>query len=169
MTRTIWILTIAAAFVAGTIATGSIAFADDDNEFTANLSGASEVPPVATDTTGKAEFKASDDKLKFKLKIKKGVGIFAGPGAHIHCGAEGMNGGIVAFLAGGVAVGLEGKIKVEGTLTDANVNGAVGCGSTISELVDSMRAGNTYVNVHSSANVFGEIRGQIHSDGDDND
>ena len=39
----------------------------------------------------------------------------------------------------------------------------------IAELVDSMEAGDTYVNVHSIANPGGEIRGQISNNTDDDD
>ena len=135
-----------------------------DRNFKADLSGSEEVPTaVVTETTGKATFHANRDltELRFKLQIDNGVGILAVAGAHIHCGAAGTNGPVAAFLAGAVPPsGLDGSVDVRTTLTDASVL-PTDCGTTISELVNAMRAGNTYVNVHSAANPGGEIRGQI--------
>jgi hypothetical protein len=71
-------------------------------------------------------------------------------------------------LAGPVPGGFDGKVRVQGTLTDANIVNTA-CGSTISEIVDSMLAGNAYVNVHSAANPGGEVRGQIENKGGDDD
>ena len=170
MTKTILILAIAAAFVAGTIATGTIAIADDD-KLTADLSGSNEVPPVVTGTTGEAEFDVNKamTKIKYKLKVKNGDDILGAAGAHIHCAQAGFNGPVILFLAGMIPTGLDGKVKIEGTLSTANILDD-SCGSTISAIVDSMKSGGTYVNVHSSANPSGEVRGQIESaDQDDDD
>ena len=46
------------------------------------------------------------------------------------------------------------------TLTDDNIVNDV-AGSTIDEIVEEIRAGNTYVNVHTIANPAGEVRGQL--------
>jgi hypothetical protein len=48
----------------------------------------------------------------------------------------------------------------EGTITAASLVGGL-LGQPLSALVDAMRAGNTYVNVHTLAFPPGEIRGQI--------
>ena len=84
-------------------------------------------------------------------------------GAHIHCAPEGENGPVATFLAGAFPGGLDGKVEIEATLTDANIINPA-CGSTLAELVQAMEAGNTYVNVHSAANPGGEVRGQIEED-----
>ncbi len=164
MTKTILILAIAAAFVAGTIATGTIAIADDADKFKADLSGSQEVPPVMTDTTGKASFEVDDDKIEFKLEVEDGVLVTR---AHIHCAPEGSNGPIVVGLLENMPsdVRLSDDIELEATITDDSISN-VECGETIEDLVDSMREGQTYVNVHSVANPGGEIRGQIVPDDD---
>jgi hypothetical protein len=134
-----------------------------DRNFKADLSGSAEVPAVATETTGKATFHVNREltEIRFKLQIDNAEGILAAAGAHIHCGPAGANGPVAAFLAGAVPPsGLDGSIDIRATLTDASVL-ATDCGTTIAELVDAMRAGNTYVNVHSAANPGGEVRGQI--------
>lgn len=130
--------------------------------FQADLSGSQEVPPVVTDTSGKANFHADrgETEIRFRLSIKNGDGVLGVAGAHIHCAPSGANGAVVAFLAGAVPGGIDGKVDVRATLTEANiVNDA--CGATIPELLDAMQAGGTYVNVHSLANPGGVVRGQI--------
>ncbi len=142
----------------------SNAYADGDLEFHARLSGDQEVPPVSTRATGKASFEVDDDfaKLEYKLTVKTrgGVGLLGAAGAHIHCAQAGQNGPVVAFLAGVVNGGLDGKVKFSATLTDANIINPA-CGATIVDLANSMASGLTYVNVHSRANPSGEVRGQI--------
>ncbi len=147
---------------------GTLAFADDELEFKAELSGAEEVPnPVITNTSGEAEFEVNEDwtRIDFKLEIEDAVDILAVAGAHIHCAPEGANGPVVVFLAGAIPGGLDGDVEIEATLTAANITNPV-CGTTIADLVDSMLAGFTYVNVHSMANPGGEIRGQIRAEDD---
>jgi hypothetical protein len=56
-------------------------------------------------------------------------------------------------------------VYVEGTITTSNLVGPL-AGQPLSALLDAMRAGNTYVNVHSSAHAGGEIRGQIRVNGE---
>jgi|SRR3972149_11049078 len=157
------LLTIALLAAVGGIAANS---GDDDREFKAVLTGANEVPPVQTDATGKAEFEVNRDqtKIKFELKIRNATDILSAAGAHIHCGEEDVNGPVVAFLAGSVNGGFDGKVEIEATLTDANVIAGSACGTTVAGLVEAMRAGNTYVNAHSPAHPTGEIRGQIEGD-----
>lgn len=144
---------------------------DGDLEFKADLTGDQEVPsPVVTETTGEARFKVNSalTEIKFELEIEDAVDILSAAGAHIHCAPADQNGPIVAFLAGEVPGGFDGEVKIEGTLTDANIINTA-CGATIAELVQSMKDGNAYVNVHSVANPGGEIRGQIAEDDNDDE
>lgn len=132
----------------------------DDTRFRAQLRGSNEVPPVETDTEGTATFRVRGDRIDFELEIEDAVDILGAAGAHIHCAPAGENGPVVAFLAGEVPGGFDGEVEVEATLTEANIVDPA-CGATLDELVESMRNGNTYVNVHSPAHPAGEIRGQI--------
>lgn len=152
------------------LAVSGLAYGDDDDdnelEFEVDLTGAEEVPlAVDTATTGEAEFEvnAAHTQIKFELEVEDAVAILAVAGAHIHCAPAGQNGPVVAFLAGAVPGGFDGDVEIKGALTDANIVN-VACGSTIAELVQAMRDGDTYVNVHSAANPGGEIRGQIEVD-----
>jgi len=152
------IAAVAAMMALSGVAQGSGGF--DEADFRAELSGAAEVPPVETDTAGEAKFIVRGDSIDFELEIVDADAILGFAGAHIHCAPAGVNGPVVAFLAGEVAGGFDGTVEVKATLTEANiVNDA--CGATVAELVESMRSGDTYVNAHSFDHQGGEVRGQI--------
>jgi hypothetical protein len=141
------------------LAFAGAAFAAD--KFRADLSGDQEVSPVVTDTTG--DFRLTFDDFEgtatYRLKIREGTRITQ---AHIHCAPAGANGSVVVFLAGfhGAGWDVDGKWIDNATLTDVNIVNNV-CGATLAELIEEMRNGNTYVNVHTIANPGGEVRGQI--------
>ena len=136
--------------------------------FVANLSGSQEVPAVFTPGRGFATFdvEGGGAALEFSLSVFNLQNITA---AHIHCGPPGVNGPIVVFLFGPAAppVTEQGQLS-EGTITEAEiitVSDSAACPggvSSLAELLDQMRRGNTYVNVHTTAHPGGEIRGQIH-------
>jgi hypothetical protein len=50
----------------------------------------------------------------------------------------------------------------EGDITAANLTGSL-TGLDLQDLIDEINAGNIYVNVHTSQNPPGEIRGDIKS------
>src|SRR5712691_1789149 len=139
-----------------------IARADEELvSFEAELSGDQQVPPVETDASGEAFFQLSEDgqSITFQLSVDDISNVLA---AHIHLGAAGTNGDVVAFLYGPKAPGgrpLEGVIAT-GTITAASLVGPL-AGHPLSDLVAAMVGGNTYVNVHTSSFPAGEIRGQI--------
>lgn len=128
--------------------------------FKAHLSGDEEVDPVMTDATGQAIFKLSKDgsELHYKLIVANIEDVF---GAHIHVAPAGVNGGVVAFLYGGGQIeGTTNGILSEGVITADNLIGSL-AGQSLQDLIDLMSSGGTYVNVHTTENPGGEIRGQI--------
>ncbi|HJX61238.1 MAG TPA: CHRD domain-containing protein [Dehalococcoidia bacterium] len=139
---------------------------NEDRHFKARLSGDEEVPAVDTDARGRAKFKLSKDgdELDFRLRASKIEDVTA---AHIHCGPEGVNGPVAVFLYSGPVVTPHGILS-EGTLTAANLialpdsPACPGGISTFDDLIAKMRSGGAYVNVHTTANPGGEIRGQVH-------
>jgi hypothetical protein len=75
-----------------------------------------------------------------------------------------VNGGVAAFLCGGPKPACPASGTATGTITAADVIGPGGQGiaaGQFAELVRMMRAGVTYVNVHTSMFGGGEIRGQV--------
>lgn len=136
-------------------------------DFRANLESFQEVPSLSTTGTGTFRVKlVDDDTLHYELSYS-GLEGGAVRFAHIHLGQPGVNGGVIAFLCGG-----DGKPDcpasgtVSGTITADNVVGPAGQGiapGEFDEMVRAMRAGATYVNVHTQSYPGGEIRGQINA------
>ena len=75
--------------------------------------------------------------------------------SHIHSGAAGTNGPVrVDFYLGPVTSITQGTLA-QGSFTAADVRGI-----EFNALIDELRAGNAYVNVHSQTYPAGEMRGQ---------
>jgi hypothetical protein len=116
----------------------------------ATLSGANEVPPVATAATGAFSGDLSLDagQLEFALTVSGITSTITL--AHIHEGAPGTNGPVVVDLL--AAAG--------GVFTDgATIRGTVFLTST--EAISKALAGQYYINVHSASFPGGEVRGQL--------
>jgi hypothetical protein len=134
--------------------------------FRAHLSGDQEVAavPVVTNATGQAIFQLSKDgtELSYKLIVANIENVRM---AHIHVGAAGVNGPVVAWLypSGPPAVKIPGKtngILAEGVITSSSLVGDLK-EQPLSALLELMKAEETYVNVHTDQYPPGEIRGQI--------
>lgn len=109
-----------------------------------------QVALVSTGATGAAEFSLSENMLTFELSVADIDEVTA---AHIHLGGEGVAGPVLVAL-------------FEGPTTAAGFSGVLAEGGVVIEdsVITHMRAGNTYVNVHTLANPMGAIRGQIRED-----
>jgi hypothetical protein len=116
--------------------------------FEAELSGAQETPPVTTTATGRAVMVLDSDlqTLHYRLMVTDLISITA---AHIHLGAPGVSGGIVfpLYTGGGP---FDEDNPVSGTVV-----------LTETEQLNTLLAGNYYVNIHTSTYPAGEIRGQL--------
>ena len=138
------------------------------------LTGHKEVPVIST--TGRGTFTASINKegteIQFLLEYSDLEGEITQ--SHIHFGPPNNTGGISAFLcsnlpnppAGTVACPLPSG-EVEGVLTADSVIGPVGQGieaGALNELIAAIRAGKTYVNIHTTKWPAGEVRSQIEHD-----
>jgi len=136
--------------------------------FRANLNTAQEVrtPPVPTDAYGLGRLKVYTDTngliyYEGFLEARKLAG--APTGFHIHRGAFGTNGPVVVdFLDQFVQTVDLGNgnrnIYFKGRITDRTVSGTL---VTRFQILDAIRAGNGYLNVHNSSFPSGEIRGQL--------
>lgn len=129
--------------------------------YDAALTGENEVPAVQSSATGEAEFTIpANNTMKYRVNV---TGISNASAAHIHQGAAGANGEIVADLLNtptskdkDTAYGM----IFRGNLSDASLKGPMQ-GKTIGDLAAAMDAGDTYVNVHTAEHPDGEIRGQL--------
>jgi len=136
---------------------------EEADEFEARLTGLQENPPITTAARAKAKFELkSGGRLNYEVEADGR--IEGATQAHIHLGARGQNGPVVAFLFGFNAAGTNfrnGDRIGRGTLRDSNVIARPGFIPSISNLVQRMIQGRAYVNLHTLTNPGGEIRGQI--------
>ncbi len=165
MRRTAIALTVALALVPSAASAGS-------GNFRAHLSSAEEVPVNESLGAGQAIFAVNEDEteISYRLIASNIENVVA---SHIHVGAVGVNGPVVAFLFGNAPAGggRTDGVLATGTITAANLVGPL-AGQPLSVLIDEIEAGNTYVNVHTNDGIApintgpgdfpgGEIRGQI--------
>jgi hypothetical protein len=143
-----------------------------DTNTGAHLRARDEVPPNESLAQGQAIFHLSADGTQLDYKLIS-ANIDNVVFAHIHLAPAGVNGPVVAFLFGPAAPG-GGRfsgVLAQGTITADDLIGPL-AGQDLTALVDAIRAGNTYVNVHTDDGVApagtgpgdlpaGEIRGQI--------
>ena len=128
--------------------------------YTTHLTGASERPAVDTKAVGQTVLRLSRDgtELRYRLIV---ANIDDVTQAHIHVGAEDVNGPVVAFLFGFVAEGVTTNgVLATGTITSDDLVGPL-AGMSLADLVAALDSGGAYVNVHTLEHPGGEIRGQI--------
>lgn len=146
--------------------------ASGPSRFRVALDGYHEVP-LALSTSGSGSFKAKIDTRHQEITYELSYSALEGDvtQAHIHFGSPSQAGGISAFFCTNLGNGPAGTqacpaapATVTGTIRPADVIGPAGQGITagqFDELVAAMRAGATYVNVHSTVYPGGEIRAQL--------
>jgi hypothetical protein len=132
--------------------------------FRATLYGKNQSPPITTPAHGTAVFTLSKSgkSLHYRLYV---ADIENASMAHIHIGLAGEEGPVAAWLypSKPPAVVKKGEftgVLAEGIITASSLMGPLQ-GKTIAALVDDIKAGRAYVNVHTTAHPAGEIRGQI--------
>jgi hypothetical protein len=118
------------------------------------LTGAEENPAVTVNAIGYFSGTLRDGSLDFDLSAD-GAPFTA---SHIHVGAKGVNGPVVAFLFGPADPAV-GAFHPTGTITKANLVGPLA--GNWDGFVAAMAKGETYVNAHSTVNPGGAIRAQI--------
>jgi len=161
-------LFIVALLLATALAASAVA---QPSNFRAHLTGDEEVPAVDTRAVGQTVFQLSRDgtQLHFRLIAANIEDVTM---AHIHCGAAGVNGPVIAWLYPDapppqLIAGRFSGVLATGAVTEADVvsqpdSGACPGGvDDFAELMDKIESGDAYVNVHTDAHPAGEIRGQI--------
>jgi|WetSurMetagenome_2_1015567.scaffolds.fasta_scaffold00939_17 hypothetical protein len=156
-------------FVAAIIALATLSFAAenmndkpmvDKMTFVATLTGGEGVPAVMTDAKGRAAFHLSKDgmSLRYRVWVKKIESVTA---AHIHTGKIGQNGPPIALIKiSGSKPGMFSGTLAKGVITDNELMTSFK-GKTLNDLLDAIKSGDTYVNVHTTKYPDGEIRGQL--------
>jgi len=128
--------------------------------FTAALHGGNEVPGVLTGAvgTGTATLDLAAKTVTYRIDVyNMPVGTTA---SHFHVGAPGVAGPVVVNFT--VVAGISNDFSISGTAsaTDLIARGAQGINSW-EDFLQALMLGNVYMNVHSTNNPGGEIRGQV--------
>lgn len=150
---------------------------DNERNFSARFLGINEVPSVSTEATASVRLtiNGSGDSATIDYTLTFANLRAAVTQSHIHFGQARTNGGIVVFLcqvgqatapAGTPSCGTNAKSgTITGHLTSANViNTAVAQGidtGQMGRVVQAIRDGAAYANVHSVMFPSGEARGQL--------
>jgi len=166
-----------AVVAAGALAIGivTVAVAGGGHSIRERLTGYQEVPALST--TGVGKFRASIDRGSKEIHYQLTYGGLESPAtqSHIHFENRTNAGPVVVFLCTNLGNGPAGTQAcppaggtISGTIRPADVGaGAAGQGlaaGEFDELVRAIRAGATYVNVHTTGHPGGEIRAQLESD-----
>lgn len=163
------------------LAAAQSASADDDRGFKrlgASLVGFDEVPSVSTGASGQFNARINNNETAIDWELSYGDLEGDVQQAHIHFAQPGVNGGITVFLCTNLGNGPAGiqacpasPETITGTIMAADVSPNIPATQAartqgintgeLEELVRAIRAGATYVNVHSTLWPGGEIRDQI--------
>lgn len=155
-------LTVIATVVALVASMGAATAAPEN--FRAHLSGDEEVPAVDTRAQGQAILQVADggEAIDYRLNVANIENVRM---AHLHQAPAGQNGGIVVWLYpdGPPPEQIDGRTQgtlATGTITADDLVGDLS-GEDLDDLVEAMRAGDIYVNVHTEQHGAGEVRGQV--------
>ena len=152
---------------------------DGRRAFRAEMSPGREVPVVSSGARGTFRARLSDDGTSFEYTLDYEGFEGTVTQGHIHIGQPFASGGISVWLCKTAAVtppptvpadtpacgapGGDGP-EAEGVISAEDVIGPTGQAvpaAAFEELVDLMRSGHAYANVHSTSAPGGEVRGQI--------
>jgi hypothetical protein len=155
------------------LAAAPLASAQAGARFGASLIGYEETPSTIS-TTGNGRFDARISPDGSEIAYELSYDALEGDvqQAHIHFGQRGLTGGIVLFLCTNLGNGPAGTQpcpgprsgSVSGTLTATDVVASAAAqgieAGNLAEVIQAIRAGAAYVNVHSTKWPSGEIRNQ---------
>ncbi len=152
---------------------------DGPRAFRAELSAVNEVPVVASAATGAFRARLSDDGTSFEYTLDYGGFEGTVTQAHIHIAQPFASGGISVWLCKTAApappAGVPADVptcgtpggdgpEAEGVISAEDVIGPTGQAvpaAAFEDLLQLMRSGHAYANVHSTSAPGGEVRGQI--------
>ena len=179
MNRTRLISAVGAALVA-VLGVGMVVAAhDNQRQFDESLTGYQEVPALSTPGLGRFNARISKDETEIQWELTFSALETDATQSHIHFENATNNGPVMVFLCTNLGNGPAGTQAcppaggtISGTWHSGDVlAGAAGQGiaaGEFAELIAAMRAGATYVNVHSTGHPGGAIRAQLDDHGHDN-
>jgi hypothetical protein len=180
MNRSARLIAVAGAIV---LITAGIAIAAASLNFNSAMSGKQEAPvPRDTQARGNAVYMLSADgtRVEYMLMVANIKNVFM---AHIHMAPRAAAGPIVVWLYPSTTPNVTAPLgggRINGVIAEGSIDAGdlVGplAGHPLSDLVDLMRSGGVYTNVHTNDGDLvlnegpgdfpaGEIRGQIKENG----
>ncbi|HJV66509.1 MAG TPA: CHRD domain-containing protein [Geomonas sp.] len=129
-----------------------------DHHYKVKLTPKEETKAPESKASGKAEFETEKNGtvIKYEVHVKHIVNANA---AHIHVGKKGEDGPPIVTLFSGKKEGKFSGTLAKGKITADDLMGDYK--GKMNDLVNLLKTGGAYVNVHTDANPDGEIRGQI--------
>jgi len=167
-------VTAVLALAAGALIVGAHGFAGGNKTMLTSdpLTGYQEGNGVSSPASGSFSARIDDDSSTIEYTLTYAGLTAPASASHVHFGNRYTSGGVSFFLCGGggkpaCPAGTTSEATVTGTVTPADVIGPAGQGiaaGEFDEIVQAMRAGVSYANVHTATFPGGEIRGQINDD-----
>ena|SRR5688572_5889371 len=155
MTKFLGLCTGALALVLATEASAQIV------TLKTTMSGGEEVPVINTGMVGTAEVSVDVTNREVAVTLNVWNAPTATTAGHIHVGAAGIGGPVVLNFPAGVA-GRTGDFAMTFRLGEAAFVARPAQGiNTLDDIIQAIVNGNAYVNIHTTQNPGGEIRGQL--------
>jgi hypothetical protein len=157
MRKNLYVMSAIAAMAAftGCSSGSSTGGFDAEATYVLDLTTTEVVPaPKPTSATGAAAFIVYRDRIEYQIAAQFIPGVTA---VHIHSGAPGATGNeVVTLFSASSPISPVGAFAT-GAMLDANLP----TGVTLASVKALMASGNAYVDVHTTSNASGELRGQI--------
>lgn len=171
MTRRTLARLLAPCAFAGIALTFALPAGAHDKHFKGELDSFQEVPALWSAADGKFTARLNKAGTEIAYELRYDDLESDATQAHIHFGQKGVNGGIAVFICSNLGNGPAGTpacplrtATLTGLFTAANVIGPTGQGISAGQfdkLVEALREGVAYANVHTTGFPGGEIRGQL--------
>jgi len=155
MPRTLTTLTLTLAVLLGASALASA----QTIRLSATLSGANETPALLTGAAGTAEVfvNLSTQVVTYRVDVFNMPTVTTA--GHFHVGGPGLAGPVVVDLT---PPAFSDDFSLQGTATASSLRARPEQGiRTWTDFVQALAGGQIYVNIHSTTNGGGEIRGQL--------
>ena len=156
MNRRSWIIAAASVAVfAGCGGGSSTGGLDAEATYAIPLTTTQVVPtPKPSSAAGAAEFIVFADRIEYQIAAQAIAGVTS---VHIHTGAPGVIGASVVTLFSTTSPITPLNVFATGRMLATNLPAGV----TLESMKTLLASGNAYVDVHTTANTGGELRGQI--------